>query len=161
LRLESLGFTNVYDYVAGKADWSARGLAMEGKLAGYAASIHAAETDVPICLVSDSLQTVRPMLESAPVCIVTDGSGIVLGRIRRRDFETAGDTAADIMEEGPSTFRLDVPLDELLERMQSRDVDDVVITDPDGRLMGIVERTRAEELMRTLHEEHEAHNGHQ
>ncbi len=34
-RLESLGFTKVFDYVAGKADWSASGLPMEGKLANY------------------------------------------------------------------------------------------------------------------------------
>jgi CBS domain-containing protein len=94
------------------------------------------------------------------VCIVTDGSGTVLGRIRRRDLETAGSTAAEVMEEGPSTFRPDVPLDELLERMQSRDLDNVVITDPDGRLMGIVERTRTEGLMRELHEAHEANEAH-
>jgi Mg/Co/Ni transporter MgtE len=160
LRLESLGFTDVYDYVAGKADWSARGLPMEGELAGYAASIHAAEPKVPTCRLSDSLQTVTQMLDSAPACIVTNGSGIVLGHIRRGDLETPGERAADIMEEGPSTFRPDVPLDELLERMQSRDVDNVVITDPDGRLMGIVERTRAEEIMRELHEAHEAHETH-
>ena len=32
-RLESLGFTAVYDYVAGKADWFARGLPRAGRLA--------------------------------------------------------------------------------------------------------------------------------
>jgi CBS domain-containing protein len=161
LRLESLGFSEVYDYVAGKADWSARGLPMDGELAGYAAAIHAADTAAPTCLVSDSLARVKSMLESAPVCIVTNGSGTVLGRIRQRDIDTAGDTAADIMEEGPSTFRPDVPLDELLERMRSRDVDDVVITDPDGRLMGILYRSRAEELMAEVHAAHEAHESHE
>jgi hypothetical protein len=161
LRLESLGFTEVYDYVAGKADWSARGLPMEGELAGYAAAIHAADIDVPTCLVSDSVASIKSMLESAPVCIVTNSSGIVLGRIGQRELETTADTAAEIMEEGPSTFRPDVPLDELLERMQSRDVDNVVITDPDGRLMGILYRSRAEELMGELHEAHEAHEMHE
>ena len=161
MRLESLGFTDVYDYLPGKADWSARGLPMEGGLAGYAASIHAADTDVPTCRVEDSLKSVRSILGTASVCIVTDGSGIVLGRIRRRDLETSGDTAADVMEEGPSSFRPDVPLDELLNRMQSRDVENVVITDPDGRLMGIVERTRAEEIMRDLHEAHDTHETHE
>jgi CBS domain-containing protein len=157
LRLESLGFTDVYDYVGGKADWSARGLPMEGELAGYAAAVHAIQTDVPTCLVGDSLQTVTAMLGSAPVCIVTDGSGVVLGRVRAHELDSGGETADDIMEEGPSTFRPDVPLEELLERMQSHNVDSVVITDPGGRLIGTVERTQAEALMGELHEANEAH----
>ena len=33
-RLETLGFSEVYDYVAGKADWLARGLPREGEKAG-------------------------------------------------------------------------------------------------------------------------------
>jgi rhodanese-related sulfurtransferase len=32
-RLELLGFTQVYDYVAGKADWLAHGLPTEGEQA--------------------------------------------------------------------------------------------------------------------------------
>ncbi len=32
-RLESLGFTRVYDYVAGKVDWFAAGFPREGRLA--------------------------------------------------------------------------------------------------------------------------------
>ena len=33
-RLESLGFTKVYDYEAGKSDWLAAALPSEGRLAG-------------------------------------------------------------------------------------------------------------------------------
>ena len=32
-RLQTLGFTNVYDYVLGKADWLAHGLPTEGEQA--------------------------------------------------------------------------------------------------------------------------------
>lgn len=32
-RLEALGLERVYDYVSGKADWSASGLPLEGELA--------------------------------------------------------------------------------------------------------------------------------
>ena len=38
-RLESFGFEQVYDYVAGKADWGAAGLPLEGML-GPRASDH-------------------------------------------------------------------------------------------------------------------------
>ena len=33
-RLDSLGFTQVYDYVTGMADWTANGLPTEGKIVG-------------------------------------------------------------------------------------------------------------------------------
>ena len=34
-RLESLGFSKVYDYVEGKADWAVAGLPREGDKAGF------------------------------------------------------------------------------------------------------------------------------
>src|SRR5213595_2826063 len=48
-RLESLGFTSVYDYVAGKADWGSFGLPLEGTR-GSATRIGAyLRRDVPTC----------------------------------------------------------------------------------------------------------------
>src|SRR6266550_4700590 len=46
-RLESIGFTQVYDYVAGKADWGSFGLPLEGTK-GARAGEHV-RADVPTC----------------------------------------------------------------------------------------------------------------
>ena len=48
-RLESLGFGQVFDYVPGKADWMAAGLAMEGPLAEGPRAGDVMRTDPPTC----------------------------------------------------------------------------------------------------------------
>ena len=48
-RLESLGFTKVYDYVGGKSDWIAAGLPVEGELANVPRAINVVKRDVPTC----------------------------------------------------------------------------------------------------------------
>ncbi len=45
-RLEQLGFPEVYDYTAGKADWLAHGLETEGEQAGVLRARHAVRADV-------------------------------------------------------------------------------------------------------------------
>jgi CBS domain-containing protein len=44
------------------------------------------------------------------------------------------------MDEGPSTYRPNVGLDELLKRMADKGFDLAFVTDPDGRLKGLVAR---------------------
>ena len=85
-RLESLGFTKVYDYVAGKADWIAGGLPVEGERANVPRAIDAVKRDVPKCGPLDLIGDVSDQVEAArdDVCIVTNHEGIVLGRLRRR-----------------------------------------------------------------------------
>jgi len=51
------------------------------------------------------------------------------------------------MEPGPGTYRPDVPLEELVERMKSRGFESALITHPDGRLVGILGRQDAEKLL--------------
>jgi CBS domain-containing protein len=148
-RLESLGFARVFDYVAGKSDWSARGLPIEGEFAQVPKAIDAAE-EVPTCRPEESLEVVRARLEQAGErgCIVVNSENVVLGRLRSRTFQSDGQRRVqDAMEEGPSTFRPDVPLSELLDRMRPQKIQAVIVTDPDGRLMGVLERLRAEEFL--------------
>ncbi len=73
-RLESLGFTKVFDYMAGKADWSASGLPVEGELADYPRAGTVARTDVSTCSLSDRLGDVRDRTLDADqnVCIVVN-----------------------------------------------------------------------------------------
>ena len=68
-RLESIGFTRVYDYVAGKADWGSFGLPLEGTKGPRAGEY--VRADVPTCRLEEWLQDVRRKVSGAiPSCSV-------------------------------------------------------------------------------------------
>jgi hypothetical protein len=58
-RLDTLGFQQVYDYMPGKVDWMARGLALEGEKTGEPRAIDVARTDVVTCELQDTIGAVR------------------------------------------------------------------------------------------------------
>jgi hypothetical protein len=55
----------------------------------------------------------------------------------------------EIMEAGPATIRADEDLAALVERMQRRRVSTIIVTDPDGRLIGILRRDDGEQAIDT------------
>jgi hypothetical protein len=79
----------------------------------------------------------------AEVCVVVNEAGVVQGRLRRREAE-AGDArlAETVMEPGPTTIRADADLDQTTERMRRRRASSLILTDPDGVLLGLI-RTQA------------------
>jgi CBS domain-containing protein len=138
-RLESLGFTAVYDYVAGKADWFARGLPRAGRLADMPTIGDLARRDVPTCGPPDRVGDVRERARAGgwDLCVVVNERRIVLGRLRRRELD--GDPAAAagaVMEEGPTTYRPDRPAAETADYLAERRVAGILVTDPDGVLIG-------------------------
>src|SRR5205807_473692 len=58
-RLDALGFAEVYDYVAGKADWLAHGLPVEGEQADAATAGRAAREEVVTCRPQDPVGPLR------------------------------------------------------------------------------------------------------
>ncbi len=152
-RLESLGFTKVSDYVAGKADWLASGLPVEGKLADYPRAGTVARTDIPTCRLTDRLGDLRDRTLDADqnVCIVVNDDRIVLGRLRRDALRgDPGATVESVMESGPTTTRTDEPLDAITERLQGARVGSIVVTTSDGRLVGVLYRKDAERKLGEL-----------
>ncbi len=150
-RLESLGFTQVFDYVAGKADWLASGLPMEGQLADYPRAGDVARTDVPTCRLTDRLGDVRDGTLDADqnVCVVVNDERIVLGRLRGDALRgDPGATVESVMESGPTTTRPDDPLEAITERLQSARVASILVTTSDGRLVGILYRKDAEQRLK-------------
>jgi Mg/Co/Ni transporter MgtE len=143
-RLETLGFEQVYDYVPGKADWLARGLPSEGKLAGRPTAGRLARDDVVTCRLDERVDEVRPRVDRSPYdfALVTTEHGTLLGRLRKRALESKADgaTAESIMEPGPSTVRPDVPAAELAERLAQRNLQTAIVTTPDGKPIGVVRR---------------------
>lgn len=147
-RLETLGF-QTYDYVAGKADWLAFGLRYEG-YAGLAGD-HVT-TDVATCSLADSLRDVRGQLASSRfgMLVVLNADGVVLGRLNLNVLEDTGDGDVEVrqvMYEGPTTVRPSEELAPLAERMRRAEVDGVLVTRSDGRLLGMLERDVAQRAL--------------
>ena len=71
--------------------------------------------------------------------IVVNDQGIVLGRLGQRELTASAVLLAeDVMEPGPATVRAHEPLDGLLERMRIRRAPEIVVTTPEGRLLGVI-----------------------
>ena len=133
-RLERFGFT-VYDYAAGKVDWLAAGLPTVRSAPAPRRALDGADRDPATC----SPDTRVDMLVGDAVLVVNE-TGIVLGRVRPQPH-AGGATAEEVMEPGPATVRAHEPLDELLERMERRRVHEIVVTTPEGHLLGVVRRS--------------------
>ena len=142
-RLERLGFTQVYDYTAGKVDWLAAGLPTHGTNATRPRAKDALIDDVATCHLTDRLGDVARRAQESPfdTCVVVNDAGIVQGRLRKQRLDGPPDvTVEEAMELGPTTVRADEPLHELRDRMTRRQVNQVLVTTPEGRLLGIVTR---------------------
>ncbi|HZD11627.1 MAG TPA: hypothetical protein VE553_09825, partial [Candidatus Binatia bacterium] len=107
-RLDSLGFTQVYDYVAGKMDWAAMGWPTEGKAADRPRAGDIARKGVPTCRLDERVGDVHARTEAAGwnVCLVVSEGGVLLGRLRQRALkQDHGALVEQVMEEGPTTIR--------------------------------------------------------
>ena len=133
-RLERFGF-DVYDYAAGKVDWLAAGLSTVRAEPAPRRALDAADRTPATCAPGTPLRS----LGSGSVIVLND-ERVVLGRVRRGDRDDPDQTAEAVMEPGPATVRAHEPLDELLARMARRGVAEVIVTTPEGVLLGVVRR---------------------
>jgi CBS domain-containing protein len=151
-RLERLGFEQVYDYVAGKADWGSFGLPLEGAEGSETRAGAHVRTDVPNCRPEDRLAAICERLEGSgwDTCFVLDERGVVLGRIGRRAIRGREDVSAEeAMTLGPSTIRPSARLEAVAERMQRQALTNLPVTTADGRLVGVLTLRDAEEALRS------------
>jgi CBS domain-containing protein len=149
-RLESLGFSQVYRYAAGKLDWFAFGLPMEGEFGSIPKAIDVVRRNVPTCHLTDNVSEVYKRCQEAgwQVCLVVNEANIVLGRLRGDAWRANPDTPIEaVMENGPTTFRPDNFLEPLTKRMREKKVGSVIITNSDGGLIGVLYRKDAEERL--------------
>lgn len=149
-RLEALGFHQVYDYVDGIADWKAAGMAVEGTATPNQQVIEATRRDVPTCQPDETIADVRTRIADGgwDVCVVVDCDGMAIGRIRGSAIDSdAGLRVADVMESGPSTVRPDSLLQPLVQRMHERNAPHILVTTPQGTLIGILVRDEADRFL--------------
>jgi CBS domain-containing protein len=136
-RLEATGFGPVYDYAAGKADWLAADLPFEGT-----ARLAAMFTRRGVAAVAEDTPAAEALglLDAqgfGPV-LVLNRAGVVMGAAHRDALAAAGDAAAgSVMRFGVSTVRPSEDAAALAHRMGDRGVTRVVVTRPDGTLVGL------------------------
>jgi len=137
-RLEAAGFGPVYDYTAGKADWLAADLPFEGsaRLAGMftrrGVATVAERTPAAEALRLLTAQGYRPVL-------VLIEAGVVIGAAYRDRLASAPGEAetGSVMRFGVSTVRPSEDAEALAHRMGHAEVTRVVVTRPDGTLVGL------------------------
>lgn len=132
-RLERLGYGPVYDYVAGKVDWMAAGLPTVRADPSELRALDVADRQPPTCGPTTPVTALPPGLS----IVVVNDAGIVLGRVPA-DRRPASGTAEQIMHPGPTTVRANEPLHLLRGRMRDRNVSEMLVTTPDGHLLGVV-----------------------
>ncbi len=138
-RLEALGFEQVLRYTAGKVDWMAAGLSIEGTKASVPRVGSLARRDVPTCRLEDEVDLVCRRLRATDwdFCVVVNEAGIVLGRVTLKTLETdQHTTVAQVMDPGPVTYRPHEMADEAARKLAARNVRSVLVTNSDGELIG-------------------------
>jgi CBS domain-containing protein len=142
-RLDALGFQQLYRYQAGKADWLAAQLALEGAKADTRTAADVARRDVPACTLGARVSEVAEQVRDRgwPLGVVLNERRIVLGRLRPRDLAARPDALAEeIMIEGPRTIRGTRAASEMARWLDERRVPGVLVTTADGELIGYVRR---------------------
>jgi hypothetical protein len=146
LRLETLGFKNVIDYVPGKLAWYEENQPREGAALDETWIGDIADSEVPTCGLKDRVGDIRGRTAGWDTCVVLGRERVVLGLLRKAELE--GDpnaTAERVMRPGPKTFRPNVSLEELLKSMRDHDIQtNSLVTTGEGRLLGAISRADAE-----------------
>lgn len=150
-RLESLGFTDVYDFVPGKAAWLAMGWAAEGDLAGDP-TVGALARSVPVARLGETVgDAKRRCAETGlDLCLVVNEAHIFMGRLRERSLQEEPTVPVEqAMEGGSSSVRPSESLNALAQRMDKRKISSVVVTDLKGRLVGALLLEDAQQALAT------------
>ncbi len=140
-RLESLGFREVYDYVAGKLDWMAAGLPTEGSNAVHPRAGDVSRKDVPTARLEERLGDVRERVSASgwDAVIVINNERVVLGLLRSKELDKDPELRLEqAMRPGPSTFRPYVSIKEMTEYMADHNLESAPVTTSDGRLVGLL-----------------------
>lgn len=141
-RLETLGFTDVYDYAASKADWLASGGPSEGE-GSSKKRIGDFARKPPTCRLDETIAQVKGRVETSGMdrAIVVNEGDVVLGSVEREALD--GDRTskvADVLDEGPTSYRADVSLSEIEDKMKNADMSSVIVSTSRGELIGLFER---------------------
>ncbi len=102
--------------------------------------------DVPTCRPGQRMLDVRAMLERPPgIAVVVNDAEIVLGLLEPKHLDAPADSPVEtVMGWGPATVRPSQDLEDLVARLARVGAETVLVTSPDGRLLGRATREHAE-----------------
>ena len=149
-RLATLGFTRVYHYAAGKADWGSFNLPLDGRAGTETRAGAHVRSDVPTCRLDEHLGHICERVEEAgwDACFAVDEAGIVIGRLGRSALRGGQEQSVeDAMAPGPSTVRPSARLEAMVKRMHDQNLSNLPVTTSDGRLVGLLVREDAERVV--------------
>jgi rhodanese-related sulfurtransferase/CBS domain-containing protein len=142
-RLESLGFTDVYNYHSSKVDWFANGLPAESDDADRPQLSDVAERDVPTCTPDETAAAVRDRLGDSDLCLVVSDKRILLGVLSGAELSTGDNRpVVELMRDGPTTHRPDVSVAEAADMLREHPEPRVIVTNADGALVGLADPDR-------------------
>ncbi|MCW3819344.1 CBS domain-containing protein [Micromonospora sp. DR5-3] len=124
-------------------DWLAHNLPTEGAAASAPTAGSCLRHNVPTARPEEALATVRARVDASPYrfALVVAGDRTLLGRLRHAALDAASGTAVhEAMESGPSTVRPQVALAAVESHLRAHHLSYVIVTDPEGRLLGTVHR---------------------
>jgi rhodanese-related sulfurtransferase len=129
------GFADVAEYAAGKMDWIGAGNAYEGSADLVGRHLEPA----PTCRASDPVAAVADVLTASPVAVVVDEDGVVVAVLDEQALEHCGGGACawEVGQFGPPTVRPSEQVDELDRRLKEKDRDYILVSDHDGKLLGV------------------------
>jgi CBS domain-containing protein len=137
----------VYDYHAGKVDWLAHGLPIEGEHTETATVGSLARDDVVTCALADMVSTVHERIANSryPFAIVVGDRRVVFGRLPGSKCDCdPGTPVEDVMESGPSTVRPHKAAATIAKTLAEKQLRWAIVTTPEGELVGVATRTELE-----------------
>lgn len=145
-RLHSMDFDRVFAYVGGKVDWMAYGLPVERGPNMPPVVGDLINRDVPRCRAGDSIDAARQAAYEMGMdfCPVVNDEGVLLGVCTRNTLHAHPSIAVDlVMEPGPITARPSMPVKDALDILERKKTRTLIVTTPDGNLIGCFDRRAA------------------
>jgi CBS domain-containing protein len=143
-----MNFRHVFAYAAGKADWMAYGLPVERGPDAPQMVGELMVRDVPRCHPESPVGAARDAAYEMgmDVCPVVNEEGVLLGLCTRSSLHAHPSIAVElVMEPGPVTVRPNVPIEEALRILERRKGRPLLVTTPDGKLIGCLDPSAAAE----------------
>ncbi|HEX2385566.1 MAG TPA: CBS domain-containing protein [Candidatus Binatia bacterium] len=141
-----MDFQRVLSYVPGKVDWMAYGLPVERGPNMPPVVGDLINRDVPRCHAGDSVYAARQAAYEMGVdfCPVVNNEGVLLGLCTRNTLHAHPAITVDlVMEPGPITARPSLPVKEALGILERKKTRTLIVTTPDGKLIGCFDRRAA------------------
>lgn len=126
--------------MGGKRDWAGGGLPIEGQKAREPRIGSLARRDVPTARLGDKVGDVARRAEASgyDIAVVVTAGGVVLGIVDPKALEDSSSARVEeVMRPGPATYRPDVPVQELLEKLAPKHLRQAIVATPEGRLLGV------------------------